>query len=176
MRETASGSMDLVHAHKVLVYLPFVVTCQYFDEMIRVARRGGSIVFDIVSESCMGDDMIEKWIASGLYFPCMMPREFVVAFFARRQCSLRGSFHAPMMPGQSEYLVFCQGYGVIETGNCRAAQTFVSRRVSKKWSSKGTMKAISIGRNFAGRLVLDGLLATRLFEVFRTSDQAAARH
>lgn len=109
LRETATGSVDLVHAHKVFVYLPFVVTCQYFDEMIRVARRGGSIVFDIVSESCMGDDMIEKWIASKLYFPCMMPREFVVAFFARRQCSLRGSFHAPMMPGQSEYLVFVKG-------------------------------------------------------------------
>ncbi len=111
LRETANGSIDLVHAHKVLVYLPFVATCQYFDEMVRVARNGGSIVFDIVSESCMGDDMIEKWIASRLYFPCMMPREFVVAFFARRHCSLRGSFHAPMMPGQSEYLVFVKDTG-----------------------------------------------------------------
>ena len=109
LRDTATGSVDLVHAHKVFVYLPFVVTCRYFDEMIRVARPGGSIVFDIVSESCMDDDMLAKWIASELYFPCMIPREFVIAFFAKRQCSLKGSFFAPMMPGQSEYLLFFKG-------------------------------------------------------------------
>lgn len=109
LHDTASGSMGLVHAHKVFVYLPFVVTCQYFDEMIRVARSGGWIVFDIVSENCMPDTTIGKWIASRVYYPCMMPREFVIQFFARRQCSLRGSFFAPMMPGQSEYLVFVKG-------------------------------------------------------------------
>jgi Methyltransferase domain len=109
LRDTATGSVDLVHAHKVFVYLPFVVTYQYFDELIRIARTGGSIVFDIVSERCMVNDIVEKWIASKLYFPCMMPREFVIDFFARRQCSLRGSFFAPLIPGQSEYLVFVKG-------------------------------------------------------------------
>ncbi len=29
LRDTVTGSVDLVHAHKVFVYLPFVVTCQY---------------------------------------------------------------------------------------------------------------------------------------------------
>jgi hypothetical protein len=106
LRDTATGSVDLVHAHKVFVYLHSVVTCQYFDEMIRVARPEGQIVFDIVSENCMDDPLLEKWIASRVYYPCMMPREFVIAFFARRHCSLRGSFFAPMRPGESEYLVF----------------------------------------------------------------------
>jgi len=106
LRDTATGSVDLVHAHKVFVYLPFVVTCQYFDEMIRVARSSGWIVFDICTENCMPDTTIRKWIANKSYYPCMMPREFVIQFFARRQCSLRGSFFAPMMPGQSEYFVF----------------------------------------------------------------------
>ena len=104
--ETPTGSVDLAHAHKVLVYLPFVVTCHYFEEMIRVARKGGWIVFDIVSEACMPEAILEKWIASGVYYPCIMPRDYVIALFARRKCSLRTSFFAPMMPGQSEYLVF----------------------------------------------------------------------
>jgi hypothetical protein len=106
LRDTATESVDLVHAHKVFVYLPFVVTCQYFDEMIRIARPGAQIVFDIVSENCMPDPILKKWIASCIYYPCIMPREFVIQLFATRQCSLQASFFAPMMPGQSEYLVF----------------------------------------------------------------------
>ena len=108
LRDMASQSLDLVHAHKVFVYLPFIVTCGYLNEMICVTRSGGRMAFDIVSENCMADPTLEKWIASGVYYPCMMPREFVIDFFARRQCSLQSSFLAPMMPGQSEYLVFAK--------------------------------------------------------------------
>ena len=104
--DTPSASVDLVHAHKVFVYLPFIVTCGYFDEMIRITKAGGRIVFDVVSENCMPDATMGKWITSKIFYPCIMPREFVVQFFARRQCSLLSGFFAPMMPGQSEYLVF----------------------------------------------------------------------
>jgi len=106
LRDTASESVDLIHAHKVFVYLPFIVTFQYFGEMIRVARRGGQIVFDIVSEQCLPDATIHEWITNRTYSRCLIPRGFVVDFFARRQCTLVGSFLAPMLPGQSEYLVF----------------------------------------------------------------------
>ncbi len=108
LRDTASDSVDLVHAHKVFVYLPFVVMCQYFGEMIRVARPGGQIVFDIVSENCMPDATLEKWIASGTSYPSMLPKDFVAGFFARKHSVLRASFFAPMMPGQSKYLVFAK--------------------------------------------------------------------
>lgn len=106
LRDTHSGSIDLVHAHKVFVYLPTIVACQYFREMIRVVRPGGQIVFDILSENCMDDSTIEKWLTKEIYYPCMMPRDFVIGLFARRHCFLRSSFFAPMVPGQSEYLVF----------------------------------------------------------------------
>lgn len=106
LRQTASESVDLVHAHKVFVYLAAVVSFQYFSEMIRVTRPGGHIVFDIVSESCMDDATIEKWVARRSYYANMMPRDFVISFFARRRCSLNASFFAPLGAGQSEYLVF----------------------------------------------------------------------
>lgn len=105
LRETPSESVDLIQAHKVFVYLPFIVTCQYFAEMIRVARPGGYIVFDIISEKCLPDATIEEWIADRIYARSMMPREFVVDFFARRQCALVQNFLSPNLPGQSEYLL-----------------------------------------------------------------------
>ena len=74
--------------------------------MIRIARPKGKIVFDIASDSCMNDPTLEKWIASGISYPCILPRKFVVDYFAKRNCFLRSSFFAPMVPGQSEYLVF----------------------------------------------------------------------
>lgn len=106
LRATANDSIDLVHAHKVFVCLPFIVACQYFGEMIRVARPGGQIIFDVTNENCMDDPTLEKWIASGIYYPCMLPRQFVIDFFSRRSCALRSNFFAPMIPGRSEYLVF----------------------------------------------------------------------
>jgi hypothetical protein len=109
LSQTASQSIDLAHAHKVFVYLPFVGTCQYFSEMVRVTRPGGYIVFDIVSEECMTDVEIDRWVSSATYYPCITPRAFVINFFARRGCSLRGSFFAPLRPGQSEYLFFVKG-------------------------------------------------------------------
>lgn len=106
LKATADGSMDLVHAHKVFVYLPFVVVCQYFIEMCRVTRLGGHIVFDIVTEECMPDLVVQKWISSAIFYPCIMPRAFVTDLFTSRRCRLKDGFFAPMVPGQSEYLVF----------------------------------------------------------------------
>ncbi len=108
LHQTADESVDFVHAHKVFVYLPAVVTCCYFKEMVRVTRPGGRLVFDILSERCMDGPEIEKWIASGIYFPSMMPRDFAIGFFAKHKFSLRGHFFAFMKPGQSEYLVFAK--------------------------------------------------------------------
>jgi len=106
LRETATGSMDLIHAHKVFVYLPCVVVCSYFSEMIRAARPGGHIVFDCFTEACMSDAGLEKWISRRVYYPCMLPRAFVINFFEKRQSVLCASFLAPMLPGESEYFVF----------------------------------------------------------------------
>ena len=106
LHDTLTASVDLVLAHRVFVYLAFIVTFQYFLEMIRVAKDGAYIAFDIFSESCMPDATIEKWAAAHVYHPCMIPRDMAIAFFARRRCSLHASFFVPSRFGQSEYLVF----------------------------------------------------------------------
>ena len=106
LRQTPGASLDLIHAHKVFVYIPFLASCQYLKEMIRVVRPGGRIIFDIVPEECMTEDVVEKWLDRKAYYPSIIPRDFVISYFTGRNCSLRGSFLATMGAGTSEYFVF----------------------------------------------------------------------
>lgn len=109
--QTKSDSVDLVHAHGVFIYVPFLVSWQYFAEMIRVARPGGHIVFDIFTPACFPDSMIEKYISVGIYDRSMIPAEFAVDYFARRQCSLLHTFFGTMVPGQTQYHIFVKNGG-----------------------------------------------------------------
>ncbi|MGD0123946.1 MAG: methyltransferase domain-containing protein [Terriglobia bacterium] len=106
LRQTDNDSVDLVHAHRVFPYLPFIVQCRYFLEMIRITKPGGWIVFDTFTEPCMTEELLQKWIGDQRTDPCMVPRKFMEDLFARRQCSLRWSFFIHFRPGITEYLVF----------------------------------------------------------------------
>jgi len=44
LKQTADGSCDLVHAHKVFPGVPFLSTCRYLVEMARVVRPGGHVI------------------------------------------------------------------------------------------------------------------------------------
>ena len=52
LRHTSAGSVDVVHAHGVFVYLPFLTTYRYFREIARVIAPGAYVVFDIIIEDC----------------------------------------------------------------------------------------------------------------------------
>jgi Methyltransferase domain len=102
---TASASVDLVHADKVFVYLPFPAVVGYLLEMARVARVGGTIAFDIVTENCLTDDIVSSWSTSGTIF-IPMPKAWLVDYLARRSVTLQGSAMIPMVGVQTELLVF----------------------------------------------------------------------
>jgi SAM-dependent methyltransferase len=109
LSHTPSRSIDLIQAHKVFVATPFLTTCRYFAEIVRVVRDGGKVIFDIVTEDCMDDDTLKKWIVSGIQtvsYPCLMPKQYAVDFFCKRGFSLDGSFFIPMKPGKTECFVF----------------------------------------------------------------------
>jgi SAM-dependent methyltransferase len=106
---TPSESIDLMHAHKVFGTLPFLVTMRYFLEMARVVRTGGRLVFDIMTEECMDDPMLEKWIGSGMVYstyPAVMPEAYTLDFFRKRGFELDGEFFIPNLPGKTKYFVF----------------------------------------------------------------------
>ena len=102
---TASGSVDLVHAQKVFVYLPFWTVAGYLDEMARVVRPGGVVAFDIVTEQCITDEVLEGWKTSGTVFK-PVPREWTIAYLADRGLVYLGNHIARLPEGECELLVF----------------------------------------------------------------------
>jgi hypothetical protein len=79
--------------------------------MARVARTGGKIVFDIVTEECLDDATLKNWFATGSgyqHYPCLMPKQYTIDFLSRRGCAFVGSFFVPMEPGKTECMVFAK--------------------------------------------------------------------
>jgi len=101
--------VDLVHAHKVFSSVPFMVTCCYWHEMVRVVGSGGWVAFDVVTERCLDNDAMRIWANSGIRngaYPAVIPRQVAVSFFESNGFVLVGSFIVPMRPGSTELLVF----------------------------------------------------------------------
>jgi SAM-dependent methyltransferase len=110
LQATATGSIDLAHAHKVFSTITFVATAAYWREMGRVVREGGHVVFDVMTEHCLPPAVVEAWTRRGIptrsSYPAAMPREAALGFFRARGFELIGSFLSPMPPGQTEVLAF----------------------------------------------------------------------
>ena len=107
LAETPSVSIDLLHSHKVFVGLPIFTTLRYFTEIARVVQVGGKVVFDIQSENCLDDAMLERWLQlREPYAKSVVPKDWALAFFARRGFRFDGAFKITMLPGITEYLVF----------------------------------------------------------------------
>lgn len=106
LAQTPSASVDLVHANKVFVYLPFAAVAGYLNEMARVVRPGGAVAFDVVTEGCLDDRTVDSWITArgSIYLP--IPRAWVVEYLAARNVTLSGSYFVPMTGGRTELLVF----------------------------------------------------------------------
>lgn len=107
LASTGSDSVDLVHAHKVFVYVPFATTVGYLQEMARVVRPGGAVAFDLVTEDCLDEPTLESWVAHGTIF-LPTPRAWVIDFLTRRGLSFQGNFCTAMTGGRTELLVFRQ--------------------------------------------------------------------
>lgn len=103
---TASDATDLVTSFRVFVALPFLVTLNYLNEMVRVVRPGGTLVFDLATEECMDPETVAKWLACGSTYPAVMSRGRITQFFEQRGFRLIGDFFMPMRPGRSEYFVY----------------------------------------------------------------------
>jgi hypothetical protein len=106
LKQTSSYSVDLLHAHGVFVYLPFLVSYRYWIETWRVMRNDGIVVFDIYSEDCLEERTVEKWLNSEHTYPCFLSKEYVISLFAKHGFSLIKTFMHPHGKGQSEYLMF----------------------------------------------------------------------
>jgi hypothetical protein len=110
---TPSQSIDLVHAHKLFVGLPFLLTCHYLAEMARITRDAGWIVFDVLSEDCMQEENLAAWYAikpwSWEWTPTVMPKRYLIDYLGRRHAQFAGSFFISLWPGKTEVFAFRKG-------------------------------------------------------------------
>lgn len=68
---------DLVHAHGVFVYTPFLVTARYLVEIRRVRPRWA--VFDFYAASEFDDAALASWWASKERYPVVLERDWVLS-------------------------------------------------------------------------------------------------
>lgn len=107
---TASGSVDLVQAHKVFPGLPFLVSTSYFSEMARVVRPGGWVVFDVMTEACFAPAYRQQWFDVNPWewdwSPHLISRDYASGVMSESGVDLVGSFLVPLHPAVTECLVF----------------------------------------------------------------------
>jgi hypothetical protein len=107
LSSTPSKSMDLVHTHKMLYGNPVFTIFHYLIEISRVVKDGGYAVFDLLTEDCLTDELVDTWIKSNVDHACgMTAKQYALDFMARRGFVYEGGFIVPMEPGVTEYFVF----------------------------------------------------------------------
>jgi hypothetical protein len=121
---TPTASVDLMQAHKVLPGLPIFVACRYLTEMARVTRLNGMVVFDVLTEQCLGDELVSTWLSRHAWPQSMFPKEFVIAYLNRRGLAFVGSFVISMAPGITEYFVFSRAAVPGAIGKSAAQQPY----------------------------------------------------
>jgi phospholipid N-methyltransferase len=106
LKSTVENSIDLIHSHGVFVYLPFFDSLRYFKEIDRVASKNAIIVFDCITEDCLDEVSLNKWLKSDYNFPRILPEKYIFDFFPNNQYKLIGNFFTPYGQGKSKYFVF----------------------------------------------------------------------
>lgn len=113
LSETADHAVDLVHAHGVFVYTPFLITMRYLQEVGRVIKPEGFFVADFYTEETMTPDLLGRWLDSPHQYPAIVPLAYVTDFLGAAGFVREDSFFNPHGMGRSNYLVFRRvGLGV----------------------------------------------------------------
>jgi SAM-dependent methyltransferase len=106
LKSTIDNSIDIVHAHGVFVYLKFLDNIRYFNEIIRIIKPNGVIIFDCYTEECMTTELLNNWLQSKHNFPVVLPNDYVISYFEKFNFKLLGNFFNAHGQGKSKYFVF----------------------------------------------------------------------
>lgn len=106
LSSTKDNSIDLFHAHGVFVYLPFFDSLRYFKEIDRVTTTNSYIVIDCMTEDCLDNKTLNKWLESEYSYPQLLPEKHIFTFFPSNKYKLIEEFFTPYGQGKSKYFVF----------------------------------------------------------------------
>ena len=106
LKFTSDKSIDIIHAHGVFVYLNFLDNIRYFNEINRVIKPNGIIIFDCFTEECMTAELLNNWLQSQHNFPVVLPNDYIISYFEKFNFKLVGNFFNTYGQGKSKYFVF----------------------------------------------------------------------
>ncbi len=106
LKNTVTGSCNLVHAHAVFVYIPILKIFSYIKESSRVLVPGGFLVFDCLLDIKWKKEDIENWMDSSWRFPIILPYNLLIEFTQRYNLELVHQFDEIYGASMSNYLVF----------------------------------------------------------------------
>jgi SAM-dependent methyltransferase len=107
LHRTASESVDAAFSHGVFVYLPLITTFGYLEEMARVVKPDGWIVFDCFLTRNFGVDTIKQWQRDPHHwtFPVAISEDLIMEFLVRYRLTCVGRFDTPYHASLSTYFV-----------------------------------------------------------------------
>lgn len=106
LSSTETASCDLVHAHAVFVYLPNCLTLSYLDEMARVAKKGGLLVFDVLASSEFNINVLRKYLHDKHTFPILFPEALVMEWGKGQGLTLVDRFNEVYASFYSNYYIW----------------------------------------------------------------------
>jgi len=107
LRGTISASVDAVFCHGVFVYLPLITTFGYLEEMARVAKPDGWIIFDCFLTKNFGVNIVKQWQSDPHHwtFAVVISEDLINEFLAKYSLSCVGRFDTPYHASFSTYFV-----------------------------------------------------------------------
>jgi phospholipid N-methyltransferase len=111
LRDTPSESVDAVFCHGVFVYLPLITTFGYLEEMTRVTRPDGCIIFDCFLTRNFGVDVLKQWQRDPHHwtYPVAISEDLIKEFSATYGLICLAQFDTPHPPSVSNYFVLRKG-------------------------------------------------------------------
>jgi SAM-dependent methyltransferase len=103
--QTKSDTIDLVHAHAVFVYLPIINNYVYLKECVRVCKKDGYIVFDVISDDMFSEEAAKNWLNLNHKFAVITPDSFIFDFIKKNNLALINSFNEIYAGSQSKYFI-----------------------------------------------------------------------
>jgi SAM-dependent methyltransferase len=111
LRGTTSASVDAVFCHGVFVYLPLIVTFGYWEEIVRVAKPDGWIIFDCYLTQNFGFDIVKQWQRDPYHpvWPVAISEDLIMEFLAKYGLICMGRFDTHITPPSPPTLYCAKG-------------------------------------------------------------------
>ena len=105
LREEEDSTIDFCQAHGVFVSLSIYNTLIYIQEMTRVLKKGGHMLFDYLDENSFSADVGQQIIKNKIDYPSITPSDLVKNFLKENDCEIIAEFTNKYGKGHSNYIL-----------------------------------------------------------------------